>query len=84
MARKAHPERVNSDLARQAIAAAHGDRQAAYTHYIVLHFNATKQLAPDCDAADLWAWLAAAPAADLGGASSALAGNSCKLRLKEY
>lgn len=53
MAHRAHPERVNPELAQAAIEAAHGDRQAVYTHYIVLHFHATGQLAPGCDAADL-------------------------------
>jgi len=54
--RKAHPELVNGDAARWALANAGGDRQAAYSRYIQLHYRATGYLAPGCDNRDLQAW----------------------------
>lgn len=57
MAKKPQPQRVSPEIARQAIAAAAGDRHTVYTHYIVLSFRQTGSLAPGCDARDLLAWL---------------------------
>ena len=54
--RKTHPELVNGDAARWALANAGGDRQAAYSRYIQLHYQATGHLAPGCDNRDLQAW----------------------------
>ena len=53
---KTHPERVDPVLARRALAEEAGDRQKAYSRYIVLHFRATGDLAPGCDNRDLQAW----------------------------
>jgi len=53
---KAHPELVSADAARLALANAGGDRQAAYSRYIQLHYQATGRLAPECDNRDLQAW----------------------------
>lgn len=55
MAKKAHPERVNPEIARLAIGRA-TMRTHCYTEYIILHYRATGNLAPGCDARDLYAW----------------------------
>ena len=43
-------------LARQALLLAGGDRKAAYSRYIVLHYRNTGKLAPGCDNKDLQAF----------------------------
>ena len=53
---KAHPERVIPALAQKALEET-DQRAALYTHYIILHYRATGNLAPGCDARDLYAWL---------------------------
>ena len=57
MARKrGHPECVIPALARMAM----GDtdqRGAIYSHYIIRHYRSTGNLAPGCDARDLYAWM---------------------------
>ena len=55
MTKKAHPERVNPELARQAIRKAKL-RTECYTQYIIAHFRNTGNLAPGCDNRDLLAW----------------------------
>lgn len=55
-AKKARPERVDPGLARAALAHEGGNRQTAYTQYIVLHFRQTGDLAPGCDMRDLQAF----------------------------
>jgi hypothetical protein len=58
MSKKDHPEKVIPTLARAAL----GDtdqRGAVWTHYILRHYRATGNLAPGCDARDLYAWLEA-------------------------
>ena len=55
MAEKGHPERVDPTFALQAIREA-DSIGAAYTHYILAHYRATGDLAPGCDARDLYAW----------------------------
>ena len=55
-AKKGKPEMVHPALARRALAEAQGDRQAAWTQYILAHFRATGSLAPGCNMADLQAW----------------------------
>lgn len=54
--RKYHPEKVHSDTAQAALADAHGDRQTAWTHYIMRHYHTTGNLAPGCDMGDLQSW----------------------------
>jgi hypothetical protein len=54
---KSHPERVISSLAYKAIRDADRNRGAVYSQYIILHFRATSDLAPGCDARDLFAWM---------------------------
>jgi len=54
MAKKAHPEKVDPGIGRQAMKRAK-DRQSSYSEYIRLHYQATGNLAPGCDARD---WLA--------------------------
>ena len=56
MTTKAHPERVDPELARRAVGQA-TQRTHCYTQYIMLHYRATGNLAPGCDARDLYAWL---------------------------
>lgn len=58
MTRKTDPSRVNPTLARQALAQAE-KRTHVWSQYIILHFRATGDLAPGCDAKDLYAWLEA-------------------------
>lgn len=53
---KANPDKVNPAAARAALQNAKGDRKAAYSQYIILHFRATGKLAPGCDAKDLIAF----------------------------
>ena len=48
--------KVNSALARQALLLAGGDRKAAYSRYIELHYKQTGRLAPGCDNRDLQAF----------------------------
>ncbi len=55
--KKAHPERVHPRMALEALRRASGDRQTAWTKYIIIHYNASGGLAPGCDARDLYAWL---------------------------
>ena len=43
-------------LARQALLLAGGDRKAAYSRYIKLHYKNTGKLAPGCDNKDLQAF----------------------------
>ena len=43
-------------LARQALLLAGGDRKAAYSRYIELHYRNTGKLAPGCDNKDLQAF----------------------------
>jgi len=43
-------------LARQALKLAGGDRKAAYSRYIELHYRNTGKLAPGCDNKDLQAF----------------------------
>ena len=52
---KVHVEDVNPDL---AIAAIRGctQRTHLYSQYIIAHYRLTGQLAPGCDARDLYAW----------------------------
>jgi len=42
--------------AEEALRRAAGDRQAAWSRYIQLHYQTTGSLAPGCDAKDLYAW----------------------------
>ena len=58
MTKRAKPELVDSHLAYQALDKAGGDRQTAWTQYILLHFRATGRLAPGCDMKDLQCWYA--------------------------
>ncbi len=53
--KKTHPERVIPQLAERAIIKAK-DKNSVFSEYIVLHFRATGNLAPGCDARDLIAW----------------------------
>ncbi len=53
---KEHPERVDPTLARRALAQSH-QRTEVYSQYIALHFRSTGDLAPGCDARDLYAYL---------------------------
>ena len=55
---KPRPERVIPELARKALAEAK-QRTHIWTHYILLHYRATDDLAPGCDYRDLLAWLEA-------------------------
>jgi thermostable 8-oxoguanine DNA glycosylase len=52
---KVHLERVNPDLAISAMSGC-TQRTHLYTEYILRHYRLTGQLAPDCDARDLYAW----------------------------
>jgi len=52
---KAKPERVIPQLAEMALERAK-DAQSAYSQYIKLHWQATGNLAPGCDAKDLIAF----------------------------
>ncbi len=58
MTPKPHSERVNGEIARFAIAEAR-QRTHIWTHYILRHFEITRDLAPGCDYKDLVAWLQA-------------------------
>jgi len=51
-----HPEKVCPVLARQALAET-DQRTHVWTHYILAHYHSTGNLAPGCDARDLYAWL---------------------------
>ncbi|OGF53946.1 MAG: hypothetical protein A2Z21_09355 [Candidatus Fraserbacteria bacterium RBG_16_55_9] len=53
---KPHLERVDRRLAEDALEMARGNRQLAWTEYVLLHFRRTGDLAPGCDMADLLAW----------------------------
>ena len=48
--------KVIPSLARQALKLAGGDRKAAYSRYIELHYKQTGRLAPGCDNMDLQAF----------------------------
>jgi len=48
--------KVNPAWARQALINAKGDRKAAYSRYIELHYRNTGKLAPGCDNKDLQAF----------------------------
>jgi hypothetical protein len=50
-----HPERVNSHIAELALVQA-TKRGSAWTDYILVHYRATGNLAPGCDARDFYAW----------------------------
>ncbi len=54
MSRKPHPERAHPDLVALALERAR-DRGSAYSEYIRLHWQATGNLAPGCDARDFFA-----------------------------
>ena len=64
MAKKAHPECVHPGLARKAVGRA-THRTHVYSEYIILHYQSTGNLAPGCDARDLYAWLEANAADEL-------------------
>ena len=51
-----NPDRVHPRVAEDALQEANGDRQLAWTKYILLHFRGTRKLAPGCDMRDLIAW----------------------------
>mgnify|MGYP007082076485 FL=1 len=53
---KPDKNKVHSEAARQAIINADGQRNAAYSQYILLMYRSTGRLAPGCDAKDLQAW----------------------------
>jgi len=53
---RAHPELVIPELARQAMKGCKV-RMHVYSQYIMAHYRATGNLAPGCDARDLYAWL---------------------------
>ncbi len=53
---KVHPEKVIPALARYAMSKT-TERNAVYTEYIRYHWKQTGNLAPGCDARDLYAWL---------------------------
>lgn len=48
--------KVNPAWARQALINTKGDRKAAYSRYIELHYRNTGRLAPGCDSKDLQAF----------------------------
>jgi hypothetical protein len=52
---KVHLEHVNPDLAEIAMRGC-TQRTHLYTQYILAHYRVTGDLAPDCDARDLYAW----------------------------
>ena len=59
--RSGNPDRVDPASAERAYQRATGRteparRQAAWTEYILCHFEATGQMAPGCDMRDLMAW----------------------------
>jgi hypothetical protein len=56
--RKDHPEKVIPEIAVRAIADT-DQRTAIWSHYIMRHYQVTGNLAPGCDARDLYAWLEA-------------------------
>ena len=45
--------RVNPEIAKIALSNANGQRNAAYSQYILLVYRSTGQLAPRCNAKDL-------------------------------
>lgn len=53
---KPDTNKVIPALARQALKIAGGDRKAAYSRYIELHYKQTGRLAPGCDNRDLQAF----------------------------
>jgi len=53
---KPKPEKVIPNLAIKAYEATGGEMNKVYSEYIRLHYRATGQLAPGCDAKDLIAW----------------------------
>jgi len=53
---KPNISKVNPAWARQALINAKGDRKAAYSRYIELHYRNTGRLAPGCDSKDLQAF----------------------------
>lgn len=53
---KGKPERVIPELAVKALELAKGDRKAAYSRYIQLHYRLTGRLVPGCDNKDLQAF----------------------------
>ena len=61
MTAKGHPDKVEPSLARAAIQDAKEQRTTIWTHYILRHYRTTGNLAPGCDARDLFAWLDATP-----------------------
>lgn len=54
--KKTHPELVDRHLAIAALNGAAGNRQQAFTSYIILRFRNTGQFGPGCDMRDLQAW----------------------------
>ena len=52
---KADSSRCHPEFVRKALSLANGDKQAAFTRYIQLHYRATGNLAPGCDAKDFQA-----------------------------
>ena len=61
---KSYPSRVNPDLAISAMAGC-TQRTHLYTQYILAHYRLTSDLAPGCDARDLYAWYEANMPAEL-------------------
>jgi hypothetical protein len=55
MAQKPHPERCHLEMVRKAKEQAADDRARAWSRYIIIHYNATGNLAPGCDARDFYA-----------------------------
>ncbi|MEZ0396826.1 MAG: hypothetical protein ABWK53_10415 [Anaerolineales bacterium] len=53
MSGKLHPERVIEPLVRKALETGK-DRASLFSEYIKLHFRATGNLAPGCDAKDFY------------------------------
>jgi hypothetical protein len=53
--KKLHPELVIPSLAETAMSEVK-NRTELYTHYIMAHYHATRNLAPGCDNKDLLAW----------------------------
>lgn len=53
---KGDPSKVIPKLALEALKMANGDRQAAFSRYIQLHYWLTGSLAPGCDNKDLQAF----------------------------
>jgi len=54
--KKPDKSKVHPGMARKALEMASGDRQLAYTKYILLHYRSTGRLLPGCDSRDLHAF----------------------------